>query len=61
MNDDRNIFDVVQALNFEFRHNAAFMVMVHMLDEPTARRVAQAYVEFLYRQLEVEPSEPLSK
>jgi hypothetical protein len=53
-NNDRNIFDVVQALNFEFRHNAAFMVMVNKLDEKTARKVAKANVEFLYRMLDVE-------
>jgi hypothetical protein len=54
MSNDRNILDVITAVNFDLRHTASFRVILHPIDEDTARRVAKAYIDFLYRTLEIE-------
>jgi hypothetical protein len=54
MHNDQNILDVVAAVSRDLRHTASFRQLLHPLDEETSRRVAKAYIEFLYRTLEIE-------
>ena len=52
-NNDRNILDVITAVNTDLRHTAEFRALLHPLDADAERRVAKLYVEFLYRTLDI--------
>jgi hypothetical protein len=52
--DNQNILDVITAVNFDLRHTQSFRVMLHPLDEAEARRIAQAYIDFLCREMVVD-------
>ena len=47
--NDRNILDIITAVNFDLRHTAEFRRLLCNLDEEAARRVTKQYIEFLYR------------
>jgi hypothetical protein len=40
----------------DLRHNKAFTAQLYSLDEERMRRVAKAYIDFLYQILELERS-----
>ena len=54
MHNDQNIIDIIADVNRDLRHTTSFRQLLHPLDEETSRRVAKAYIEFLYRALEFE-------
>jgi hypothetical protein len=54
MTHDRNILDLVNALNRDFRHNPAFMILCHKLSEHAERRIAALYVRWLHEVTEKE-------
>ena len=54
MRTDQNVLDIVQAVTKDLRHTASFCELLHPLDGETARRVANAYIDFLYRTMENE-------
>lgn len=54
MRTDQNVLDIVQAVTKDLRHTASFRELLHPLDDETARRVANAYIDFLYRTMEIE-------
>ena len=47
MNNDQTILDVVVDVTKDLRHTASFRELLHPLDDETARRVANAYIDFL--------------
>jgi hypothetical protein len=49
--NDRNILDIITAVNTDLRHTENFRALLHPLDEDTARRVTKHYIELLYRAL----------
>ena len=53
-NDDQNILDVVVDVSRDLRRNKEFTAQLYSLDDERARRVAKAYIDFLYRTLEIE-------
>jgi hypothetical protein len=55
MPNDQNILDIVQAVSRDLRHTESFRALLHTLDDETARKVAKAYIEFLYHALELDP------
>ena len=54
MPDDQNILDVVVDVTRDLRRNKEFTAQLYSLDEECPRRVAKAYIDFLYRTLEIE-------
>ena len=52
--DDQNILDIIQAVTRDLRHSASFRELLHPLDDDTARRVAERYIQFLYQVLEID-------
>ena len=54
MTNDQNVLDVVQSVTKDLRHTATFRELLHPLDDETARRVANAYIDFLYKTMEIE-------
>jgi hypothetical protein len=57
MSDTRNVLDIVRDVSNDLRHTASFRALLRPLDDAEARRVAQRYIEFLYRVLDIEPPE----
>jgi hypothetical protein len=55
MPDDQSILDIVQAVTRDLRHTETFRELLHPLDDETARKIANAYIEFLYHALDLEP------
>jgi hypothetical protein len=61
LNKDQNILDIVTALNREFRYNRSFVELLHKVDADAAKRIGQAYVEWIYRMLEAEHEKTLER
>jgi hypothetical protein len=57
MPSDQTILDVVSEVTHDLRHTTSFRALLRPLSDTEARRVAQRYVEFLYRVLDAEPPE----
>ena len=53
-NDKQTILDVVADVTKDLRRNKEFTAQLYNLDEERMRRVAQAYIDFLYRTLDLE-------
>jgi hypothetical protein len=49
MNDTRNILDIIRDVSIDLRHTANFYALLRPLNDAEARRVAERFVEFLYR------------
>jgi hypothetical protein len=54
-NNDQTILDVIAAVSTDLRHTASFRELLRTLDDETARKIAQKYIEFLYHALEIDP------
>lgn len=55
MSERQNILEVISAVTKDLRHTESFRGLLHPLDDETARRVANAHIDFLYRTLEIDP------
>jgi hypothetical protein len=53
--NDQTIIDIIQAVNSDLRHTASFRELLRTLDDETARKIAQKYIEFLYHASEIDP------
>jgi len=54
MNDGRTIIDIVIALNRELRFNKAFNELLRPVDDKTAQRITQSYLEWINKMMECE-------
>ena len=54
MTNDQTVLDVVTSVTTDLRHTASFRELLHPIDAETSRRVANAYIDFLYKLLDVE-------
>jgi hypothetical protein len=52
MPDDQNILDIIDAVGNDLRHTESFRKLLRTLDDETARKIAKAYITFLYHALE---------
>jgi hypothetical protein len=53
-NDDKTILDVVVDVTRDLRHTESFRELLHPLDDETVRKVANLYIDFLYRTLDID-------
>ena len=57
MTNDRNILDIITAVNTDLRHTENFRALLRSLEETEACRVAKLDIEFLYRTLDMKLAE----